>query len=90
MMILPAEEDRDIMANLEITPLNNAGTSLKKAGPADATLITPDNSALGTEFDSGDILTDNTFAAGEMLQIVVDTPVGGSGKVFFTIHAETD
>jgi len=73
----------------QITPYGNDGTTpLKKTGPADAVLVAPAvDSAMGTEFDSGDILTDNVFAAGEMLHLEVTVVATTSGKAFFTIHA---
>ncbi|RKY40758.1 MAG: hypothetical protein DRP85_07965 [Candidatus Makaraimicrobium thalassicum] len=89
MEILKVARGSDIMADLTITPRNNEGDPLKKEGGVDATLTTPDDSVNGTEFDSGDILTNNTFEAGEMLQLVVTGPIS-YGTVFLTIHATTD
>lgn len=72
-----------------LTPYaNNGSTPLKKTGPASATLTPPAvDSAIGVEFDSGDILTDNVFTAGQMLQLKVTTIAHTSGSAFFTIHA---
>ncbi len=72
-----------------ITPYANDGTTpLQKTGPADAVLTPPAvDSAMGVEFDSDDILTDNVFTAGQMLHLKVTTVAAVSGSGFFTIHA---